>query len=136
MKIRNYEKKTLVTFLMILLLIIEGFVVIALSTIKVEKYIKISGVVIKDNLILLVVDKDERKTIYSNKVLFFNNHKFKYKINEDRGVVLKRNKKNYYQLVLSFNFKNKYKANDILEIVLVKERIRLIGIFKIIWEGG
>ena len=136
MKVRNYEKKNLVMFFMILLLIVEGLVIIILSTIKVEKYTKISGVVIKDNLVLLVVDKDERGIIYSNKVLFFDNHKFKYKIIEDRGIVLKKNRKNYYQLVLSFNFKNKYKANDIVEIVLVKEKMRLIEIFKIIWEGG
>ncbi|MBQ6497445.1 MAG: hypothetical protein IJI58_01880 [Bacilli bacterium] len=135
MKVRNYEKKYLIILLMVLLLFSEILIVITLSIIKVEEYSKITGVVIKDNLVLIVVDKNERKTIYSNKILFFNNKKSKYQIIEDRGIVMTKNKKDYYQLVLKFSFKNK-KVNDVLEMVFIKGRIHLINIFKIIWEGG
>ena len=135
MKVRNYEKKDLIIFLMILLILSEILIVITLSIIKVEEYSKITGVVIKDSLILVVVDKNERKIIYSNKILFFNNKKIKYQIIEDRGIVMNKNNKDYYQLLLKFSFKNK-KANDVLEIVFIKGRIHLIEIFKIIWEGG
>ena len=135
MKVRNYEKKYLIILLMVLLLFSEILIVITLSIIKVEEYSKITGVVIKDNLVLIVVDKNERKTIYSNKILFFNNTKSKYQIIEDRGIVMTKNTKDYYQLVLKFSFKNK-KVNDVLEMVFIKGRIHLINIFKIIWEGG
>ena len=136
MKVRNYEKKELVIFLMILLLLSELLVIVILSTIKMDKYFKTTGVVVKDNLVLVVVDKKERKIIYSNKVLFFNNCKRKYEIVEDRGIVMKKNKTSYYQLLLKFKFKDKkIKTNDVLDIVFIKEKIRLIEIFKIIWEG-
>ena len=135
MKIRNYEKKELIIFFMILLLLSELVTVIFLFTIKTNKYIKLNSFVIKDNLVLIVVDKEERKIIYSNKILFFNNKRFTYQIIEDRGITMRRDKKDYYQLVLKFTFKNK-KANDILDLVFIKERIRFIEIFKIIWEGG
>ncbi|MBQ3297653.1 MAG: hypothetical protein IJG97_02485 [Bacilli bacterium] len=135
MKTRNYERKDLIIFLIILLLGFELISIIVLLTIKTNKYFKISGIVIKDNLIFVIVNKDERKIIYSDKVLYFNNKRYKYNIVEDRGIVMKKNNENYYQLVLEFKLKN-MKANDVVEIVFTKERMRLIEIFKIIWEGG
>ena len=135
MKTRNYERKDLIIFLIILLLGFELISIIVLLTIKTNKYFKISGIVIKDNLIFVIVNKDERKIIYSDKVLYFNNKRYKYNIVEDRRIVMKKNNENYYQLVLEFKLKN-MKANDVVEIVFTKERMRLIEIFKIIWEGG
>ena len=135
MKTRNYERKDLIIFLIILLLGFELISIIVLLTIKTNKYFKISGIVIKDNLIFVIVDKDERRIVYSDKVLYFNNKRYKYNIVEDRGIVMKKSDENYYQLVLEFKLKN-MKANDVVEIVFTKGRMRLIEIFKIIWEGG
>lgn len=135
MKTRNYERKDLIIFLIILLLGFELISIIVLLTIKTNKYFKISGIVIKDNLIFVIVNKDERRIVYSDKVLYYNNKRYKYNIVEDRGIVMKKNNENYYQLVLEFKLKN-MKANDVVEIVFTKERMRLIEIFKIIWEGG
>ncbi len=135
MKTRNYERKDLIIFLIILLLGFELISIIVLLTIKTNKYFKISGIVIKDNLIFVIVNKDERRIIYSDKVLYYDNKRYKYNIVEDRGIVMKKNNENYYQLVLEFKLKN-MKANDVVEIVFTKERMRLIEIFKIIWEGG
>ena len=135
MKTRNYERKDLIIFLIILLLGFELISIIVLLTIKTNKYFKISGIVIKDNLIFVIVNKDERRIVYSDKVLYYNNKRYKYNIVEDRGIVMKKSNENYYQLVLEFKLKN-MKANDVVEIVFIKERMRLIEIFKIIWEGG
>lgn len=135
MKTRNYERKDLIIFLIILLLGFELISIIVLLTIKTNKYFKISGIVIKDNLIFVIVNKDERRIVYSDKVLYYNNKRYKYNIVEDRGIVMKKKNENYYQLVLEFKLKN-MKANDVVEIVFTKERMRLIEIFKIIWEGG
>ena len=134
MKVRNYEKKELVSFCMIILLASELLLSIMLYTIKVNDYYKMQSIVVKDDLVLLVVSKEERKIIYSNKTLFYDNHKHKYKIVEDRGIVIKRNNKNYYQLLLKFNFSKKI-TNDTLDLVFIKKRMHLIEIFKIIWEG-
>lgn len=135
MRVRNYERKELITFFIVLLVLIEIIVVISLCTIKIDKLFKINGVVVKDNLVLIVVSSSEREIIYSNKVLFFNNRKYKFEIVEDRGVVMKKRNNKYYQLLLKFPFNDK-SANDILEIVFIREKMRLIEMFKIIWEGG
>lgn len=136
MKVRNYEKKELITFLVLVVLIVEVIVIVFLNTFKINEYSKITGLVIKKDLVLVVVDKEERKIVYSNKTLFFNDFKRKYKIIEDRGIVMHKGNKDYYQLVLKFPFKNKkIKTNDVMNLVFIKGRILLIKIFKIIWEG-
>ena len=133
MRVRNYEKKELIVFLIIISFIIEFIFFISLIIIKEDKYLKISSVVVKDNIVLIMVNKKERKVLYDNKVLFCNDKKIKYKILEDRGVVLK---KKYYEILIEFKFPKKKKTNDLLELVIKKERIRLIEIFKTIMEGG
>lgn len=133
MRVRNYEKKELIVFLIIISFIIEFIFFISLIIIKEDKYLKISSVVVKDNIVLVMVNKKERKVLYDNKVLFCNDKKIKYKILEDRGVVLK---KKYYEILIEFKFPKKKKTNDLLELVIKKERIRLIEIFKTIMEGG
>ena len=94
MKTRNYERKDLIIFLIILLLGFELISIIVLLTIKTNKYFKISGIVIKDNLIFVIVNKDERRIVYSDKVLYYNNKRYKYNIVEDRGIVMKKNNEN------------------------------------------
>lgn len=133
MRVRNYEKKELIVFLIIISFIIEFIFFISLIIIKEDKYLKISSVVVKDNIVLVMVNKKERKVLYDNKVLFCNDKKIKYKILEDRGVVLK---KKYYEILIEFKFPKKKKTNDLLELIIKKERIRLIEIFKTIMEGG
>ena len=80
-----------------------------------------------------MASKKERKLIYNNSILYYKDRKYKYKLVEDRGKLLKQG---YYELVLEFNFNNKnIKTNDIIELVFVKEKIRLIELFKFMWEG-
>lgn len=132
MKTRNYEKKELINFLILLVLISEIIFVFLLFKVKEDKYIKINSIVIKDNLVLVVVDKNNRKVIYSNEVLYLDDKLKDYKIREDRGLVID---KKYYQILLELETENK-KTNDVLELVIKSKKFRLIEMFKIIWEGG
>lgn len=132
MKTRNYEKKELINFLILLVLISEIIFIFLLFKVKEDKYIKINSIVIKDNLVLVVVDKNNRKVIYSNEVLYLDDKLKKYKIREDRGLVID---KKYYQILLELEIENK-KTNDVLALVIKSKKFRLIEMFKIIWEGG
>ena len=133
MKIRNYERKSLLLFLISLLFVIEVIICAIIVDHKECEYIKINSIVIKDNLVLVMVNKEEKKVLRNNKCLYYHDKKYVYKIVEDRGQVLKNG---YYELVIKFNFSNNnIKANDILELVLIKEKINMIEFFKIIWEG-
>lgn len=135
MKVRNYEKKTLIYILLIFLILLEIIIVILFYKNKINIYENIQGVVVKDNLVVLIVNDKTKKIIYKNTLLYLNNKKIKYEITEDRGYVLKRNKEKYSEILISFKFDKNYKVNDSLQLMFKKKKIRIIEIFKIIWEG-
>lgn len=135
MKVRNYEKKTLIYFLLVILIIIEIIVFFIFYTNKIYKYEIVSGVVIKDDLVVLIINNKTKKNINKNNSFYLNNKKIKYKIIEDRGYVLKKNKEKYSELLLSFKFDKKYKVNDSLQLMFKDEKIKIIEIFKIVWDG-
>lgn len=135
MKVRNYEKKTLIYILLIFLILLEIIIVILFYKNKINIYENIQGVVVKDNLVVLIVNDKTKKIIYKNTLLYLNNKKIKYEIIEDRGYVLKRNKEKYSEILISFKFDKNYKVNDSLQLMFKKKKIRIIEIFKIIWEG-
>ena len=136
MKVRNYEKKSLITILVALTIIIEISTLITIYAKKEFNYQVIPGVIVKDNLVLVMVNKEKRKIIYSNKKLYLNDKKYTYSIVEDRGIILKKDKEKYYELVLKIihKQKNKYKTNDSINLVFASKKQRLIEMFKIIWK--
>ena len=135
MKVRNYEKKTLIYILLIFLILLEIIIVILFYKNKINIYENIQGVVVKDKIVVLIVNDKTKKIIYKNTLLYLNNKKIKYEIIEDRGYVLKRNKEKYSEILISFKFDKNYKVNDSLQLMFKKKKIRIIEIFKIIWEG-
>ena len=134
MIIRNYEKQSFTLFLIFILFITELLFVIYILNHKEYDYIRINGIVVKNDVVLIMIDEKTRKTLRKNSSLYCNDKKYVFKIIEDRGKVLKEG---YYELILKFSFSkdNKVKPNDILELVLTKKKISLINFFKLIWEG-
>ena len=135
MKIKKYEKCSLVISMCIIIFIIEVIFTFLLITTKEYKYKKINGVVVKDNLVDIVIPSKEKNIIYKNKYLYLNDKKIKFKIVEEKKNVYKHNKEKYHELLVSYKFDKKYKTSDILSISIKKEKYRLIEIFKLIWEG-
>ena len=135
MKVRNYEKKILISIFIILLIILEIVFLIFLYNTKIYNYELLNGVVIKDDLVLLIVSEKENNLLNKNSYLYLNSKKIKYKVFEDRGFVLKRDNEKYKEVILEFKFNKKYKTNDSLQIILKKDKKRIIEIFKFIWDG-
>ena len=135
MKVRNYEKKILISIFIILLIILEIVFLIFLYNTKIYNYELLNGVVIKDDLVLLIVSEKENNLLNKNSYLYLNSKKIKYKVFEDRGFVLKRDNEKYKEVIFEFKFNKKYKANDSMQIILKKDKKRIIEIFKIIWDG-
>ena len=136
MKIRNYEKKDLITILIIILIILEFISIIFLISNKSYTYKKLTGIVMKDNLVTMILSKEERKFIYSNKNIYLNDKLLKYSIKEDRGIILKKNNKKYYELLINVKFSKNIKANEVLNFSIKDKKKTLIEILKDIWEGG
>lgn len=135
MKVRNYEKTSIIYLIVIVLFILEFSGTILLCTIKKYSYTKISGIVSNKNTIVLIIDEKERKILYKNQTAYIENKLKKYKIIENKGKLFYKNKTNYYEIILNIDFSNKYKPNDVIELSIKNNKYHLIKIFNVIWGG-
>lgn len=127
---------TIVLLISILLIVMEFINILFLYQKKEFSYQKIIGIVVKKNYVLLMVDKKERKILYENKTLYLDDKKRVYELIKDRGKIMRKNKKDFYEIVIKVEFSSKYKANDSINIIFPKKKYRRIEIFKKIIGGG
>lgn len=132
MRIHNYEKKSLILYISVILLILEIILFIYLKKTKEFQYEKITGYIISKNEILITPTKRIRKMLYKNKKIYIRDHLLSYEIKEDKGVLLESNNKRYYELII----KTKIPSNNnrIIEISIKKEKKDIITIFKSVWK--
>lgn len=97
-------------------------------------YKKISAIVLKENLLIVVASKEERKLLYNNSSIYLDSKKEKYEITRDSGVIMTKDEEKYYELLIKTKFAKKYKPNDTITVSLKTKKQRLINIFKVI--GG
>ena len=125
MKIKKYEQYSLVKIIIILFGLLELIGTVYLTKEKIVNYKTLNAIVYKKDLGILLVTQEERNNIYHNSILYIEDEKKKYQIKEDRGIVLKKNHKNYYELLIEFSIPKKYQKNDSITIT-VKERKKSI----------
>ena len=135
MKIRNYEKNKILKLGIIILFILEILFIIYLINNRIYSYNRISTIVQSKNIVATIVSKEERQILYNNTILFYKDKKIRYKIIKDNGIIMERNNKEYYEILLEFKFDKNYKTNDNLVITLRNNKEKLIEIFKLIWDG-
>ena len=135
MRQKKYEGKKLISFIFIMNIVLE--IIILLFCIKTYKftYKKITGIVIKKDLLLVLVDKKERKLLYDNKKIYVDDKYIRYKIEEDKGKILKKNNNNYYELIISTKISNSLKANDSINISIEDKKISMIKLLQKLKEG-
>ncbi len=135
MKVKSYEKIILIKLLIIGILLLELIFFYLLYTHKEFNYKKMNGIVVKDNVMVLVLSKEERKILYKNSYLILNDKIRKYTILEDKGVFIKKDDKKFYEIIIKTKFDKKYKTNDSIEVNLKNNKYRIIEMFKLIWKG-
>lgn len=118
-----------------MLIIIEIIVIVILYNNKIYSYTIIDSLYLDDKNIMTFVNKEERNVLYKNTSLYIDNKKIKYTILKDKGVTLKDNKQEYYEIYLKLKIKGKYKQNDHIKITIQNKKIKLLEIFKLIWDG-
>ena len=135
MRQKKYEGKKLISFIFTMNIVLE--IIILLFCIKTYQfnYKKITGIVIKKNLLLVIVDKKERKLLYDNKKIYLEDKYITYKIEEDKGKILKKDNKNYYELIISTKISKSLKANDSINISIEDKKISMIKLLHKLKEG-
>lgn len=132
----NFEKYN---FLIISIFIVFILIIIFLLNIfkyKNELYKKFYGICITDNIVSIMVNNRELKTIYKNKVLYLDGKEYKYNINKITKNIIKKKNIYYHEVFIKFKFNyNKYKDGDVLNISIRYGKEKIINMFKIIWKG-
>ena len=133
MKKLNYEYSTIILFfIFVFFLGIIYIICFALSK-KVNTYSLIPGIIKQKNLVEVMVNNEQLNLLYDNGILYVDDNKLKYKIDDISKDVLV-NKKNKYSLV-QLKVKTFGKENDVVNLVLCKKRIKLYKIFEMVWKG-
>lgn len=135
MKVRNYERQELIIFILLVLIIIEVISFTLLFRYKVYEYKKLTGIITNENIITLIVDKKEKEILNKNKNIYLNNKKLKYKIIEDKGVIIKKNNKKYYELLIRVKTPKNNKSSDYVELSIKNKKINILKLLKKIGEG-
>ena len=136
MNYSRYERFGLLIFFIIILILFEIIFIINIMREKNELYISFSGVVMKNNIGLFIVNDKDMKILYKNKYLYFNGKRIKYSIEKITKDVIKKDNNKYNEVLLRFKFsKKKYKDNDVIDISIRRDKESIIKMFKIIWRG-
>ena len=136
MNYSRYERFGLLIFLIIILILFEVIFIINIMREKNEIYISFSGVVMKNNIGLFIINDKDMKILYKNKYLYFNGKRIKYSIEKITKDVIKKDNNKYNEVLLRFKFsKKKYKDNDVIDISIRRDKESIIKMFKIIWRG-
>ena len=135
MKLKNYEKNTLIISLGIIVIVLETIFGILLINKKIYSYDKMSGIVMKENIVIVILDKKKLKILHKNTYVYHNNKKIKYKIEKNNGAIITKGKKKYYEILIKLKLPKKYKSNDLIELSIKNKKINAFKIFKLIWDG-
>ena len=132
----KYERFSIIIFLIIVLVIFEIVFIISIINNKNELYVSYSGVVMKSNLGLFIINNNEMNILYKNRYLYFNGKRIKFSIEKITKDVIKKDNNKYNEVLINFKFfKKKYKDNDAINISIRNEKEPIINMFKIIWKG-
>ena len=101
---------------------------------KISYYKTIDMIYISDNKYDLLVDENLYNLIKNNKTIYIDNYKYNYKINNYNKNIIHRNNKYYHNIIIEINKENNYKTNDIIIGSILYKKIRLISIFRSIYN--
>jgi len=116
MKQKNYEKKTLVLFLTILLWIIEICFIIYLSNIRIIEYKLFQVIMISNKEGVVYLSKEDKKLFYKSSYYYYKDKKYYFEIIDENKV------NDLIEIKLKTSIKN-LKENDIITISIENKRI-------------
>ncbi len=133
MKLANYEKKSIVSFSILLFLVgVLGLFIFTVSY-KMPSYYLITGVVCKEDLIEVMVSDKELKQLYRSNFTYIDDKKYEYHIREVVREAIVKNKENYHIAYIECSIHDE-KENDIIDFSFQEKRVPLFRIFDVVWR--
>ena len=134
MKIKKYEISSLFIFLCVILILLEIVFFIFLMSKRIVLYEKIQGIIVAENKVSFLVNKEELRWFYNNETIYIDDNKKKFKIIEIENDILKKDDIIYHEILIEVELSSKYKINDALEISILNKKVKIISMFRIIWR--
>lgn len=131
---KKYEKVDnliIISWLFLFIVLVIGWIILKE---KIYSYKKYSGVLYTDEILEVILSKDDTKLLQRNKEVYILNKKYNIKVSRVEEDILKRDGKKLNQVFLDFS-KDLGTTGDVVEFTVIKRRIKGINVFKIIWEG-
>lgn len=115
-------------FLLLIVFFIECVFIISICQKKISDYKEFYGIIYKDNIVQIICNKKDTKLINNNRILYYKNKRFNYSIvSVDRDII-----NNYNLILIKVNIKQN--INDVVSFSVLKNKIKIIEMFKIIWK--
>ncbi len=131
---QKYEKKDVILIVCIIFFLLEVIFIYYVFGKKLVIYKKYSGVVVKDNYIVLVLNQDELELFYKNKSIYIENKRRNFSIKKIDENILKRGGVDYNQVFINVSISNMLKVGDVVDIVIRERSVKSINLFRLIWE--
>lgn len=132
---KMYEKRGFIYFSILILFIVEILFIVFLIKKKIIIYEKFSGVVVKKNMVVFVLNDDELKLFYKNKKIYIDGEVCYFQFNKVIEDILKRDGVIYHQLFIEYDMGDELKENDVVNVTIAKENRSVLNIFRVILEG-
>lgn len=126
---RDFEKKRVIYLVIILVFVLFFIICCYISKIKISRYKVFSSVVVHDDLLMVVADKDDKKLFLKNSHVFLDGKKKSFVISKIDGESFK----NKYILYLEISLSD-YEDNDVVMISILEKKVYSFKIFEIIWR--
>lgn len=131
---KKYEKVDnliIISWLFLFIVLVVGWIILKE---KIYTYKKYAGVLYTDEVLEVMLNKEDTKLLQRNKEVYILNKKYNIKVRRVEEDILKREGKKFNQVFLEFS-KDLGTPGDVVEFTVAERRIRGVNIFKIIWEG-
>lgn len=96
-------------------------------------YHKLSGIVVKKNQIVLIVNSKEKKLLYQNKYVLYKGKSIPYKIVEDKGMILEKSHQKYSELQIEIRTLKEKKINNGIELMVKEKKKSILELLKYAW---
>lgn len=135
MKLRCYERHILIYSLIFVYFIFLIIFMIGTFSFRIYEYIIINGIVLKDGLVEIVVDKEQKKNLYKNKFIFYEGEKVEFKIEEVVLDFFKSDDKYYDKIFISVKYNKEFGVGEVIKFSIKNKKIWFIKIYEVILKG-
>lgn len=125
---KTYQKNQLLISISFIFFLIFIYVVFLAFQLNYKRYQLITGIVVSQDNIIVVVNNKELKYLTSTKNVYLDGNKKKIKIIRIVRNIVKKNKLNYNEVTIKIKIAKKYKYNDTLEFSVYKDKKSIINL--------